>query len=119
MTRILPALRLVPKIKYGVPGIIRALKGYAEHHSPWGQRKVFSPQPPSFPLTYYVIPAQAGIQKGGMRQPCVYHRVYFEQHEDMTDHPRKQVGKWKRACQLRLIEERNPDLISGFPPARE
>jgi hypothetical protein len=46
-------------------------------------------------------------------------RPYFEQHEDMTDHPRKQVRKWKRACQLRLIEERNPDLISGFPPARE
>jgi len=33
--------------------------------------------------------------------------------------PAKQVRKWKRACQLRLIEERNPDLISGFPPARE
>jgi hypothetical protein len=30
-----------------------------------------SHQPPSFPLTYYVIPAQAGIQKGEMRQPCV------------------------------------------------
>jgi hypothetical protein len=36
-----------------------------------------------------------------------------------AEHPRKQVRKWKRACQLRLIEERNPDLISGFPPARE
>jgi hypothetical protein len=35
----------------------------------------FSPIPvsgsTSFPLTYYVIPAQAGIQKGEMRQPCV------------------------------------------------
>jgi len=41
----------------------------------------------------------------------VHRRVCFEQHEDMTDHPRKQVRKWKRACQLRLIEERNPGWI--------
>ena len=73
----------------------------------------------TLPPTYYVIPAQAGIQKGEMRQPCVYlpasqrngilytgvtrpwvwehkndqaegykhrvyHRVYFEQHEDRS-----------------------------------
>ena len=37
-------------------------------------------------------------------------RPYFEQHEDM----RKQVRKWKRACQLRLIEERNPGWIPAY-----
>ena len=33
--------------------------------------------------------------------------------------PAKTGQEMETSLSLRLIEERNPDLISGFPPARE
>ena len=46
----------------------------------------------------------------------VHRLVYFEQHEDMNAAitREKQIKKWKRACQLRLIEERNPGWIDLY-----
>jgi hypothetical protein len=69
-----------------------------DHHSPWGgnMAKRFETTPRGLERT----------EMSGLLAAC-------------AEHPRKQVRKWKRAGQLRLIEERNPDLISGFPPARE
>ncbi|WP_438863396.1 GIY-YIG nuclease family protein [Neptunicella sp.] len=57
--------------------------------------------------------------EGFTQRYAIYHLVYFEIHEDMTQAivREKQIKKWKRSWKIRLIEEKNPlwqDLYHGL-----
>jgi len=87
----------------------------------------------NFSKTHFVIQKIFGMQPFALTKPVFAHVKLFthaisglnvskQRHEALSaqkcrvcwpcaEHPRKQVRKWKRACQLRLIEERNPGWI--------